>query len=291
MLCGLLFNCGAVNGFIGSVYATLFMWIRVDTFSLGVAYDLPPWMVALGVANNVFFILFMLLLNFDSPLHLIGLIGLVAFIGLWMMFLDPGNDAFDNGCMLSLSGTTVAGFIVAVVGITRAVIVCMLPYPYWALEKAQDSARGIAKELCETLVAVIAFIAFYCTYVAKPYEISHVLQNLHELAGVVDRLVGHVTYGWWECFQMGYWQKARVMLNFHNRTSNCGAVNGIIGSFYVTLFMWIQVGIFSLGVAYDLPTWMVALGVANNVLFILFMLLLNFDSPLHLIGLDIFVGL
>ena len=61
------------------------------------------------------------------------------------MFLDPGNDAFDNGCMLSLSGATVAGFIVAVVGITRAVIVCMVPYPFWALEKAQ----GGVQDSCE----------------------------------------------------------------------------------------------------------------------------------------------
>merc|ERR1719409_1853753 len=175
-------------------------------FPSGVTHDSPSWMVALGVANGVFFVLFLMFLNFDPLLRIIGL---VTFIGLWMMFLDPGQDAFASGFTLSLSGAPVAGFIVAVIGVTSAVVVSMVPYPYWAMEKAQGSARGIAKELCETWAAVIDF---YCADAAKPYETSQVLKNMRELAGVVDGLGGHVGNAWWECFGMGSWQKARTML-------------------------------------------------------------------------------
>jgi hypothetical protein len=107
----------------------------------------------------------------------------------------------------------VAGFIVAVVGVTSAVIVSFVPYPYYAMDNARGGAKGIAKELCETWAAVIDF---YCADAAKPYETSQVLKNMRELAGVVDGLGGHIGNAWWECFQMGSWQKARTMLKVMN---------------------------------------------------------------------------
>merc|ERR1719247_2918032 len=59
--------------------------------------------------------------------------------------------------------------------------------------------------------------------------------------------------------------------NFTTGQTICGAVSGIIGSFFGTLWMWIAFGIFPSGVTHDSPSWMVALGVANGVFFVLTM--------------------
>ena len=77
-------------------------------------------------------------------------IALCTFIGLWVMFLDPADDAFAKGFTLSLSGAPVAGFIVALIGVS-----ILVPFPFWAMDKARGSAKGAAKEVCKSWEAVI----------------------------------------------------------------------------------------------------------------------------------------
>merc|ERR1719487_315855 len=168
--------------------------------------DSPSWVVVVGIVNGVFFVMFMLFTNFDPLLRIFAL---CTFLGLWMMFMDPADDAFAKGFTLTAKGAPVAGFIVAIVGVTSAVIMSMVLYPYWAMEKARGSASGVAKELWESWVAVVGF---YCADQKLPYETSQVLKNMRELAGEVDGLPGHVGNCWWECFGFGKWQKARTML-------------------------------------------------------------------------------
>lgn len=189
------------------------MWIWFGIFPSSVPHDSPSWIVAFGVANCALFVLLMLFLNFESLLFIIGL---VNFIGLWMMFLDPGYDTFANGFTPCLLGAPVAGLIVAVIGVKRAIIVSMVPYPYWAMDKAPATARGIAKEPSEMWTAVVDF---YCAETTQTYETSQVSKNMRGLADMVNGLSCEVATGWWECFQMARWQKARAMLKIINRTA------------------------------------------------------------------------
>merc|ERR1719472_369982 len=103
----------------------------------GVTHDTPSYVLAIGIFNGVFFVMFLLFLNFDPLLRIFAL---CTFLGLWMMFMDPSDDAFAKGFTLSMRGAPVAGMIVAIVGVSGAVLVSMVPYPFWAMEKARDSA-------------------------------------------------------------------------------------------------------------------------------------------------------
>merc|ERR1719217_1284222 len=202
--------CGACSGILGSLFATIYMWVLFGFIPSGVTHDTGSHVLAIGIFNGVFFVMFLLFLNFDPLLRIFAL---CTFLGLWMMFMDPADDAFSKGFTLSAKGAPVAGFIVAIVGVTSAVMVSMVPFPFWAMDKARASARGIAKELCETWTAVIGF---YCADAKLPYETSQVLKNMRELADEVAGLSGHIGNGWWECFQMGSWQKARLMMKRMN---------------------------------------------------------------------------
>jgi hypothetical protein len=191
--------CGASSGLLGSFIATLWMWLLFGFFPSGITHDSPSWMVVLGILNGIFFVVFMLAMNFDP---LIQIFSLVTFMGLWMMFMEPNEDAFAKGFTLSLKGAPLAGMIVAFVGVSSAVMVSMLPFPFWAMNKARSTSRSVAKELCESWESVIEF---YCADEASPYETSVVMKNMRELAGAVEGLPGHVANAWWECFGMGQW--------------------------------------------------------------------------------------
>merc|ERR1719174_2603712 len=45
--------CGACSGIIGSLVATIWMWILFGIFPTGITHDSPSYIVAIGVGNGV----------------------------------------------------------------------------------------------------------------------------------------------------------------------------------------------------------------------------------------------
>merc|ERR1719324_1798275 len=47
--------CGACSGILGSLYATVWMWLIFGFMPTGVTHDSPSYVVAIGVANGFIF--------------------------------------------------------------------------------------------------------------------------------------------------------------------------------------------------------------------------------------------
>jgi len=196
----------AWGGILGTLLATIDIWVMYGFFPTGVTKDSPDHVLYIGLANGILFVAGLLFLNFDL---LTQIFALCTFVWYWMAFMEPGSEKFSKNFTIRADGVAVAGLIVACFGCLGAVAVSMVPYPMWAMTKARSSATGICRELCETWEAVIGF---YCADEASPYEQAMVMKNMRELNDQVDSLPGHISNSWWECAGMGSWQKARTLM-------------------------------------------------------------------------------
>jgi hypothetical protein len=200
------------GGVLGTVLATIDIWVMYGFFPTGVTKDSPSWLVTVGIANGVGFICALLFLNFDL---LTQIFALCTFVWYWMAFMEPNEDKFSKKFTIRADGVAVAGLVVACAGCLGAVFVSMVPYPMWAMTKARAAAKGVADELCATWTTVIDF---YCADSADAYANAMVAKRMRALYAQVETLPGFVSSAWWECAGMGTWQKARTyMMRFDSK--------------------------------------------------------------------------
>jgi len=199
----------AIGGLAGTLIAVFNIWCMMGFMPGGyMGPDSPDqWVWYVGMAWGMLFVFFMLWLNFDGNTQVFGL---STYVWYWMAFLNYHTPfGFSHSFTISHSGAAVRELLVAASGISLALIAAFIPYPMFAIWKAQRRAKD---SLWELHILWTEFNHYYTGKARNPYKVTILRKKLDVMKGNVGQLNSEISAAWYECLGMGPWQRQRMML-------------------------------------------------------------------------------
>lgn len=196
----------AFFGVCGVFFAALNAWLLNGFFPAGVTDgtgDLEWW---IGMLNGVGFIVFILAFNFDLNLQMFALSWHVWF---FMGYMNPSNNSFNTSFSLDVTGPAISALISSCIGAGMAIVVTMVPFPIFALDRARANASRITHELTASWRSSIEC---YCHSHKCPILEDDIYSTTKRIDKDIATLAAQTSNSWWECFGIGSPQKVRIFL-------------------------------------------------------------------------------
>jgi len=199
----------------GLAFALLNKWVLRLMFPDGVTDDSPAYVFWIGIVFGTVFVTATMLLNLNSATKIVSV---SAFLGWWMLFLEPGSDSFhfpfaphwdpwqDTGVRVIV--TTCIGAILAIGG-------CLLPYPLLALDNAKDGADELVSQMASIWRLLVEYLN---SDHLQAYSQDRIYRNLRRLETLSDDMESQIDSAWWECFGFGRKQRIRRKLRRLDKT-------------------------------------------------------------------------
>merc|ERR1719223_1098695 len=151
------------------------------------------WVWYAGIVWGMLYIFFMLWLNFDGNTQVFGL---STFMWYWMAFLNYHTPfGFAHSFTISHHGAAVRELLIAATGISVALIAAFIPYPMFAIWKAQQRAKT---SLWELHILWTDFNHYYTGKERNPYKVSILRKKLEVMKGKVGALDSEISAAWYE---------------------------------------------------------------------------------------------
>lgn len=198
-----------IGGFLGTVIAVFNIWCMMGFMPGGYhGPDSPDqWIWYAGMAWGGTYVFMMLWLNFDGNTQVFGL---ATYVWYWMAFINYHvATGFSHSFTINYKGAAVRELCIAISGISIAIIAGFVPYPMFAMKRAQK----VGKTLCFQLHATWTdFTDYYAGEEKNPYRAALIGKKLSVMKSLVPTLQGYIGSAWYECFGMGSWQRQRMLL-------------------------------------------------------------------------------
>jgi len=198
-----------IGGFLGTVIAVFNIWCMMGFMPGGYhGPDSPDqWIWYAGMAWGGTYVFMMLWLNFDGNTQVFGL---ATYVWYWMAFINYHvATGFSHSFTINYKGAAVRELCIAVSGIGVAIIAGFVPYPMFAMKRAQKVGKTLCFQLHSTWTD---FTDYYAGEERNPYRSALINKKLSVMKALVPTLQGYVASSWYECFGMGSWQRQRMML-------------------------------------------------------------------------------
>jgi len=198
-----------IGGFLGTVIAVFNIWCMMGFMPGGYhGPDSPDqWIWYAGMAWGGTYVFFMLWLNFDGNTQVFGL---ATYVWYWMAFINYHvATGFSHSFTINYKGAAVRELCIAISGIGVAIIAGFVPYPMFAMKRAQKIGKTLCFQLHSTWTD---FTDYYAGEEKNPYRSALINKKLSVMKALVPTLQGYIGSSWYECFGFGSWQRQRMML-------------------------------------------------------------------------------
>jgi hypothetical protein len=184
----------AFEGILGTLLAVLNIWVLQGVFPQGVTQtssDLVGWT---AVIDGVVFILVVVGSDLDKGCKMFALNWHCYF---WMDFLNPNvTGAYSSNWKIDIRGPAISGLVQSMIGVGVAVLVSLLPFPLFALDKARNVSLTVADELSE---AWDLAISCFTNPVKDNLNETKLRHDIDSIEGHVGSMGGYAGIAWWEC--------------------------------------------------------------------------------------------
>jgi hypothetical protein len=198
-----------IGGFLGTCIAVFNIWCMMGFMPGGYhGPDSPDqWIWYAGMAWGGTYVFLMLWLNFEGNTQVFGL---ATYVWYWMAFINYHvATGFSHSFTINYKGAAVRELCIAMSGIGIAIIAGFVPYPMFAMKRAQKTGKTLCFQLHSTWTD---FTDYYAGEEKNPYRSALINKKLSVMKSLVPTLQGYVASAWYECFGMGSWQRQRMML-------------------------------------------------------------------------------
>jgi len=199
-----------IGGFLGTVLAVFNIWCMMGFMPGGYPGPDSPdgqWIWYAGMLWGGAFIFTLLWLNFDGNTQVFGM---ATFVWYWMAFINYHvATGFSHSFTISYTGAAVRELAIAISGISLAIVAGFVPYPMFAMKRAQKIGKTLVFQLHATWTD---FTDYYSGEERNPYRAALINKKLNVMKSLVPTLQGYIGSAWYECFGLGSWQRQRMML-------------------------------------------------------------------------------
>lgn len=199
----------AIGGFLGTIIAVFNIWCMMGFMPGGYhGPDSPDqWIWYVGIAWGCTLVFLLLWLNLSPNTQVFGM---ATYVWYWMAFLNYNvATGFSHSFTINYKGAAVRELCIAASGITVALIAGFVPYPMFAMKRAQKTGKTLAFQLHSTWTD---FADYYSGDERNPYRSAMIGKKLSVMRALVPQLQGYVASAWYECMGTGAWQRQRMML-------------------------------------------------------------------------------
>jgi hypothetical protein len=198
----------AFEGILGTLFAVLNIWVMNGIFPEGYQHDSADSVFYVAVADCILYILFIVGADLDAGCKMFALNWHCYFI---MDFLNPNvSGVYSSNWRIDIKGPAVSGLVQSCIGVGVAVLVTLLPFPLFALDKARDCALNLSDSLTDAWDAGIT-----CFVNANKDQLAETKfrHDISSLKSSVSSMGGYAAISWWECMGLpGKPQKVRDFL-------------------------------------------------------------------------------
>jgi hypothetical protein len=195
----------AFQGILGTFIAVLNIWIMLGIFPEGVSEDSAESVWYISVTEGILYVLFIVGSDLDTGCKMFALNWWMFF---WMDFLNPSvTGVYSSNWKINIKGPAISGLVQSCIGVGVAVLVTLVPFPLFALDKARDISLNLSEELSDAFDS-----ALKCFVSAEKDQLSetklrHDIQSVSEGVGSMG---GYASISWWENLSLpGKPQKVR----------------------------------------------------------------------------------
>lgn len=199
-----------IGGFLGTCIAVFNIWLMMGFMPGGYPGPDSPdgqWIWYAGMIWGGTYVFLMLWLNFDGNTQVFGM---ATFVWYWMAFINYNvATGFSHSFTINYKGAAVRELMIAISGISIAIIAGFVPYPMFAMKRAHKTGKTLVFQLHSTWAD---FTDYYSGQERNPYRAALISKKLNTMKANVGTLQGYIGSAWYECFGMGAWQRQRMML-------------------------------------------------------------------------------
>jgi len=198
-----------IGGFLGTVIAVFNIWCMMGFMPGGYPGPDSPdqWIWYAGMAWGGAYVFMLLWLNFDGNTQVFGL---ATYVWYWMAFINYHvATGFSHSFTINYKGAAVRELCIAASGITIAIFAGFVPYPMFAMKRAQRTGKTLCFQLHSTWTD---FTDYYAGEERNPYRSALISKKLNVMKNLVPTLQGYIGSSYYECFGFGSWQRQRMML-------------------------------------------------------------------------------
>jgi hypothetical protein len=193
---------------MGTLIAVLNIWVLLGFFPDGVHAFGEGAAFWVGVTDGILYILIILGMDLDNGCKMFALNWHCYF---WMDFLNPNvTGVYSSNFRINIKGPAISGLVQSCIGVGVAVLVTLLPFPIFALDKARENAISLAEEIAE---AFDSGLACFVPVVKDQLAETKLRHDIGALTSGVNSMGGYASIAWWECLGLpGRPQKVRDFL-------------------------------------------------------------------------------